>query len=163
MKYLILFLVTALMVSCAAEKKLARLVKKHPELLQHDTIVKIDTVTITTMRVDHDTTFLEKSADTVTIRKDNLTVRYVRLHDSIYLSGTCDTIEKTVIREVGFDCPQAVVEDVPFYKEMKFYLFLTISFIVISIIRWIYLVFTVWKSNPGMPFFGEKPPPPKKK
>ena len=131
MKYLILFLVSIFLIACSPQKRLARLVKKHPELLHHDTIVKIDTVTITTMRVDHDTTFLEKGTDTVTIQKDNLTVRYIRVRDSIYLSGTCDTIKETVIREVKVDCPKAVLADVPFYMELGFYLFLLVLIVTL--------------------------------
>lgn len=53
--------------------------------------------------VTHDTTFISQPGDTVTVSRDRLQVKYVRLPgDSVFIEGTClqDTIKITVPVEV---------------------------------------------------------------
>jgi len=82
--------------SCSPQKRLNRLVAKHPELIQNDTISFVDTVTFTTEKVHLDTlTSLHSiTQDTLIINKENLTIKtfYNYQTDSIYISGQCDTI-----------------------------------------------------------------------
>ena len=83
--------------SCSPEKRLYRLLSKHPELTRHDTVFKTDT--ITTKRTEHDTTFLNKySTDTIILHENNMTIKYVNNGKTVYLKGVCDTIRivKTV-------------------------------------------------------------------
>lgn len=77
-----------------------------------------DTVRVTTERVQLDTIFsLNEVHDTITIIKDNLTVRYYHdtIHDKIYVSGECDTIWLEVpyerIVEYKVPCETMVVEE----------------------------------------------------
>ena len=93
-----------------AEKKIAKLTNKYPELLNQDTIILKDTVTISDIIAD--TTFIDHSSspDTIVITKDKLTIRYIKKDSLIYLEGNCegDTIfitneipvEKVVVREL---------------------------------------------------------------
>lgn len=55
-------------------------------------------VPVITPEIAHDTTFLYKPSDTVVIKKDRLTVKYVAVRDSVYIEGKCesDTVEVEV-------------------------------------------------------------------
>ena len=111
-----------LLFSCSPQKRLNRLIKKHPELVKIDTIVVRDTirdtVNITTNLTRVDTIFsFSQVFDTITITKDNLTVRYYHdtVHDKVYISGECDTIWVEVpfekIVEYKVPCNTASVEE----------------------------------------------------
>ena len=111
-----------LLFSCSPQKRLNRLIKKHPELVKIDTIVVRDTirdtVNITTNLTRVDTIFsFNQVFDTITITKDNLTVRYYHdtVHDKVYISGECDTIWVEVpyerIVEYKVPCDNVVVEE----------------------------------------------------
>ena len=111
-----------LLFSCSPQKRLNRLIKKHPELVKIDTIVVRDTirdtVNITTNLTRVDTIFsFNQVFDTITITKDNLTVRYYHdtVHDKVYISGECDTIWVEVpfekIVEYKVPCNTASVEE----------------------------------------------------
>jgi len=107
--------------SCSPQKRLNRLVKKYPELVKTDTITVRDTIrdtiNVTTELVKLDTIFsLNEIHDTITITKDNLTIRYYHdtIHDSIYISGECDTIFVKVpyerIVEYKVPCDKVIVK-----------------------------------------------------
>ena len=87
----------AISFSCSPQKRLNRLLKKHPELVQTDTIWKTDTVIVEAVKID--TTFKFKH-DTITIVEDRLTVKtFFNYHDStIYISAKCES--DTIIREI---------------------------------------------------------------
>ena len=119
---LIFVILIALLFSCSPQKRLNRLIKKHPELVKTDTIVVRDTirdtVNITTNLTRVDTIFsFNQVFDTITITKDNLTVRYYHdtVHDKVYISGECDTIWVEVpyerIVEYKVPCNTASVEE----------------------------------------------------
>lgn len=100
----IILLLSALIFSCSAEKRLSRLVKKHPYLLQNDTTWIIDSVMTETVRKD--TVFQWQSLkdyDTITIEKEKLRIRFIKQLDTIRLEGECigDTIyiEKPIITQ----------------------------------------------------------------
>lgn len=120
MKILFVILL-AFLFSCSPQKRLNRLIKKHPELVKVDTIVVRDTIrdtiNVTTELVKLDTIFsLNEIHDTITITKDNLTIRYYHdtIHDSIYISGECDTIFVKVpyerIVEYKVPCDKVIVK-----------------------------------------------------
>ena len=99
MRNFIFILSILFLFSCSPQKRLNRIVRKHPELVKTDTIVVRDTIrdtiSITTELVRLDTIFsLNEIHDTITITKDNLTIRYYydTVHDKVYISGECDTI-----------------------------------------------------------------------
>ena len=65
-----ILIIAALAGSCAPVKRFNRLIKKHPHLIQTDTIIKKDTVRILVPKIKHDTAFLGVHLyDTVTIIK----------------------------------------------------------------------------------------------
>jgi len=97
-----------------------------------DSIKLIDTVRLNTYKVISDTVVHEKYlTDTITLNKDNLTVRVLRFMDSIYINGECDTIfiEKVIVRNIP----------VKYYKEKVF----KWNFVFILIVSILALVFIV--------------------
>jgi len=109
MKYLLLILI---FISCSPIKRHSRLVKRFPYVHTIDSVKLIDTIRLTTKMVVSDTVVHERMLfDTITLNKDNLTVRVLRIRDSIYINAQCDTIfiDKVIIRNIP----------VKYYKETK--------------------------------------------
>lgn len=81
--------------SCDPAKRIARIVKRNPDLVKVDTVWKKDTIIFP--GVTKDSTFRFYHHDTVVLKKDNLTVKYYLNKDStVYLYGKCST--DTVIK-----------------------------------------------------------------
>lgn len=117
-KIIIIFSCFVLLTSCCttrickierAEKKIAKLTDKFPELLQNDTVVFSDTLTIETIKAD--TSFISTNTnDTVIITNDRVTIKYIKTDSLIFIEGECvgDTviitkeipIETVVVREL---------------------------------------------------------------
>ena len=102
-----------LIVGCSPQKRLNRLLTKHPQLTQQDTIVVRDTVTI--QNYVHDTTTVLEFHDTTTvINNERVILKY--FHDTLtkeihhYVECKGDTvymeklvpIEKAVFRELSW-------------------------------------------------------------
>lgn len=95
---LILFLI-----SCSPIKRHSRLVKKYPFVHTTDSVKLIDTIRLTTNEVKTDTIVHESLLfDTVVVTKDNLSIKVVKIKDSIYIDGECDTIyiDKVIERNI---------------------------------------------------------------
>ena len=100
MKYFLLILI---FIACSPIKRHSRLVKRFPHVHTVDSIKLIDTVRLFTTSVHTDTVVEYKALlDGVTIKKDNLTVEVLKIRDSIYINGSCDTIflEKIITRNI---------------------------------------------------------------
>jgi hypothetical protein len=84
-----------LLCSCSSAWHIKKAISKDPSILEKDTIVFTDSVHVITKEVTHDSIFMV-SKDTVTLVKDNLTIKHFYHKDSIYLWGECasDTIVK---------------------------------------------------------------------
>jgi len=129
MKYLLIIFI---FFSCSPIQRHARIVKKFPYVHTVDSIKLIDTVRLNTYKVISDTVVHEKYlTDTITLNKDNLSVRVLRFRDSIYINGECDTIfiEKVIVRNIP----------VKYYKEKVF----KWNFVFILIVSILALVFIV--------------------
>lgn len=126
-------LIIMLLYGCSPQKRLNRLIDKHPELVQKDTIKLSDT--IITKEVVKDTMF-SINFDTITLSKDKLRVQVIRKRDSIYLRGECkaDTIYRDI--EIPVDKvvykKQTIVKDI--IDNMFIILFLIICFLLI--LKW---------------------------
>lgn len=85
MKYsIILFLV--IFISCSPEKRIARILKNHPNLIKSDTVYKTDTIIKKLRSID--TSFIANPIDTITIIKDRLKLRIIRNYDKITVHDT---------------------------------------------------------------------------
>lgn len=90
---LYLFLLVLAAVSCTPQRIFTRLVEKHPYLLTTDSIQLVDTVRVVVPEVKVDTVVqVDRLRDTVTIQKDQLTVRVWMKGDSVYVEGESDTV-----------------------------------------------------------------------
>jgi len=111
--YAIIFLaliIANLIGSCTPQKRLDRLVKKHPHLSRIDTVKVTDTLTVMVPGIRADTnmtkpTFLAALKDTIILQREQLTVKIYEYRDSVFIEGSCDTVYKTVIREVKVPYP----------------------------------------------------------
>lgn len=93
--------------ACSPIKRHSRLVKRYPFVHKTDTVVLKDTINIMIPIVKRDTvmlldSFLISLKDTITIQKENLTVKITQVHDSIYINAKCDTvfIDKIIERKI---------------------------------------------------------------
>lgn len=88
--------------SCTPQRRLNRLLKRHPYLLQEQqTIIVHDTVTVTIPGTKVDTLFSVKQLrDTVFFTREQLHVKTWIKNDTVYIQAECDTVTKTVIREI---------------------------------------------------------------
>lgn len=90
MRYIILCVLITLM-SCSPQKRLNRLLNKHPDLTK--VVLITDTVITPTLYADTVFSFIK---DTVFLNHEKLNITYYKVNDSVFLSGTCssDTIVK---------------------------------------------------------------------
>jgi len=88
--------------SCTPQKRLSRLIDRHPYLAQKDTVKTTDTFSITVPGVKADSSFLLDDArrDTIVIRNEQMTIKTFIHKDTLYVSGECDTVRETIIREI---------------------------------------------------------------
>lgn len=119
-----------------AEKRIARILKRHPELVKTDTVWKTDSITIA--GVSKDSTFHFYQHDTVTLKKDNVTVKYYFRKDStVYLQGKCDPVVKKyfypVIRTVA-----SIPAQLTFWEKVQLWLFKNGWWVVL-------LIWGIWK------------------
>jgi len=101
-----------------AQKKIARIVKRHPEVLVKDTVMVTGFVEVEKVRVDTVLAverFETMVHDTIEIVNDRVSVRiYTNTeHDSIFIEAQCDTLR------VPFAVPYAVERIV--VKELSWY------------------------------------------
>lgn len=118
-----------LLISCSPVKRHSRLVKKYPFVHTTDSVRLIDTIRITTNKVVSDTVVHESLLfDTLVVTKDNLRVKVVKIKDSIYIDGECDTIyiDKVIERNIP----------VKYYKEINvnWKLILFLLFVIVLLI-----------------------------
>ena len=136
-KNLIFFIITVLLLaSCSPQRRLHRLVKKHPELTKIDTIKTIDTVIVPGPKVD--TVFSsEVLKDTVTITKEKLQIKLVEVNDTIYLDAEVKPDTVIITKEIPI---QKIVHIEPekwyitIWNKFKFWLFFILSFIVLLLV-----------------------------
>jgi hypothetical protein len=87
-------LITGIIYSCSPEKRLNRLVTAHPELVKTDTIKISDTVI--TAGTEIDTAIpVPLLKDTVIVEKDKLRLRFIEIHDTLFVEA--EQIPDTVI------------------------------------------------------------------
>ena len=132
MKYILILLI---FFSCSPIKRHSRIVKKFPYVHTVDSIKLIDTIRVTTNKVEYDTVIHERMLfDTITLTKDNLTVRVLKIRDSIYINAQCDTIfiDKIIERNIP----------IKYYKEDSF------NWWILYLIGALIIFAYIWKNIP---------------
>ena len=134
MKYLLIILLLA---SCTPQKRLAKLVKKHPELVRVDTITVVDTFTVVTPRTRIDTFYsIKQLIDTVVLQKENLKVVTYLKNDTVYLNAECDTLVIEKVRTVKVPAKTIEVKKENFW-DSRWFRFLFIVIFVALLIRYL--------------------------
>jgi len=133
MRFILTYMtIIVVMFSCSPQKKLQRLVNKHPELMQKDTIfVEIhDTIYIESTSFDTVTQFFHSDTITV-INSERLTLKY--FYDTITKNIYHDVlIKKDTIfyeREISVPIEKIVIQELTWWqKNNQWVIFLVVLF-----------------------------------
>ena len=104
------------MVACSPQKKLNRLIKKHPELLQQDTIRVVDTVVV--QNYDTTTTTVIRLHDTTTVIDNSRVVLkyfYDTLTNNIIHEVEC--IGDTIISERFIPVERIIIKELTWWQK----------------------------------------------
>ena len=139
--FYILLLIT-LIISCTPQRRLERLLRKHPELTSIDSITIHDTIRVIVPEVHLDTVVtLQQLYDTVYLEQEQLKVKvWMDRYNKVYIQGKCDTvyIDKVVTRKI----PIRIYEKTPLWKKIINWIF-----VFLLIITVIYTLYKVAKSK----------------
>ena len=136
MKVLKILLPILILASCSPEKRIARILKKHPELVKSDTVWHRDT--IYTKSVEKDTTFYFNQPDTVYMNEGKMHVKYYFNKDStVYLQGKCDA--DTVIKYYPVQVNSVSVKDGKWYDEAIKYVWFLVFLLILYILYRIFV------------------------
>lgn len=130
MRLIGLFLILISLYSCSPEKRLSRLILKHPELLTKDTLYIHDTIRLASHSID--TIIQNVIGDTITIQDSVMVIKYVNNGKTVYLKGTCKERNIIVEKKIPFEKVVAVTKEVkPWYlKYLWWWLILTLGVII---------------------------------
>ena len=107
------------------------MIKKHPELVSTDTVIRIDTIRYD--GVQHDTVLQNiVTNDTIILRDKQLEIRYYNDGKTVYLKGKCDTVYKVV--ETPVIVNKVEVVKAKWYHGLKNILILCIILFVLYIL-----------------------------
>ena len=133
MKWLVKLILVLLLTSCSAQWHLKKAVQKDPMILQKATLVVQDTLVVPPV-VLKDTVTL-KQHDTITITKDRLRVKIVKVNDTLIIDAKCDsdTIVRTI--EIPYEKIIYVEKENLFDKIQKLALYFFLVFIGFKVIQ----------------------------
>jgi len=142
MKNVFFIALTALIISCTPQRRLERLLERHPELTHIDSVTINDTIRVIVPEISVDTVVdIKTLLDTVFLEKEQLKVKvWMDKYHKVYIKGKCDTIyiDKVVTRKI----PVRIYEKTPLWK--KFINWIALILIIALII---YLIYNVLKSK----------------
>jgi hypothetical protein len=132
MKWLVKLTLLLLLTSCSAQWHLKKAVQKDPMILKKDTLVVQDTLVVPPV-VLKDTVTL-KQHDTITITKDRLRVKIVKVNDTLIIDAKCDsdTIVRTI--EVPYDKIVYVEKKSIWDKIKNLAIYMALAFLAFKII-----------------------------
>lgn len=117
--------------ACSPQKKLNRLLAKHPELTIENKVTITDTLYLTNTQID---SVFSSSVDSIFISNDSIQIKYIKVKDKIYLSGK--TVFKPIIREriVNVKSPViTVIDPITQHKLNKWRRLCLITWFIISL------------------------------
>ena len=116
MKWLVKLILVLSLTSCSAQWHLKKAVQKDPMILKKDTLVVQDTFVVPPV-VLKDTVTLRQH-DTITITKDRLRVKIVKVNDTLIIDAKCDS--DTIVRTIEVPYEKIVyVEKATFWDKFK--------------------------------------------
>jgi len=133
MKWAVKLILISLLTSCSAQWHLKKAVQKDPSILEKDTLVVTDTVVSPPVAITD--TVIMKQHDTITLVKDRLSVKIVKVNDTITIDAICDS--DTIIRviEVPYDKIVYVEKEKPLQIIQRYALYLLLVIIGIKVIQ----------------------------
>ena len=134
-RYIVQVLTVALLFSCSPQKRLNRLVKKHPSLVELDTIKIIDTVITPTIQHDTTTVFKVSTHDTV-INNEKVFLKYFydTLTREIHHEYIC--FGDTIIQEKIIPIEKIVYKEINWWEKYQSLIYiLLIGFVLLVIYK----------------------------
>ena len=132
-KILYILVLITLIISCTPQRRLERLLRKHPELTSIDSITIHDTIRVIVPEVRVDTIVtLEQLLDTVYLEQEQLKVKvWMDKYHKVYIQGKCDTvyIDKIVTRKV----PIRIYEKTPLWKKILNWIFALLLIVTVCV------------------------------
>ena len=116
MKWLVKLIVIMSLTSCSAQWHLKKAVRRDPAILEKDTMVVTNTVVSPPVAITDTVTL--KQHDTITLVKDRLRVKIVKVNDTITIDAICDSDTIISIVEVPYD-KIVYVEKKTFWDKFK--------------------------------------------
>jgi len=131
MKWLVKLILLSSLISCSAQWHLKKAVQKDPLILVKDTLVVTDTVVSPPVAITD--TVIMKQHDTITLVKDRLKVKIVKVNDTITIDAICDSDTIISIVEVPYE-KIVYVEKETFFDKIKTLIYLLIIITFVSVI-----------------------------
>ena len=131
--YIQIILISLLFIYCSPQKRLNRLITKHPTLLQKDTIIVRDTVVVE--NYNYDTTTIIKLHDTTTVvNNERLILKYYydTLREVIHHDVEC--LGDTVYTEKLITVEKAVFKELSWWDKYKDFIYIGLFLILVLII-----------------------------
>ena len=132
MKWLVKLILVLSLTSCSAQWHLKKAVRKDPTILVKDTLVVKDTVVTQPVAITDTVTL--KQHDTITLVKDRLRVKIVKVNDTITIDAICDSDTIISIVEVPYDKIVYVEKESLWDKVKNLAIYIGLAFLVFKII-----------------------------
>jgi hypothetical protein len=129
----VLLLLSLLLCACTPQQRISRILRNHPDLMRHDTMIVKDTIRLPGFVVD--SSFYFVTGDTVTIEKERVKVRLLYLHDTLKVSikerpDTIYTEKKVIVNRV-------TIVQKPWYKDRTTQAIITGLALLLLVLIWL--------------------------
>jgi hypothetical protein len=131
--YIKIILISLLFISCSPQERLNRLITRHPELSQKDTVIVRDTVVVE--NYNYDTTTIIRLHDTTTvINNERVVLKYYydTLREVIHHDVEC--LGDTVYIETLVPVEKAVFRELSWWEKYKEFIYIGLFLILVLII-----------------------------
>ena len=131
--YIVQVLAVILLVACTPQKRMNRLIKKFPNLVQLDTIKIVDTVIVPTIEHDTTTIFKVSTHDTV-INSEKVFLKYFydTLTREIHHEYIC--FGDTIIQEKIVPIEKVIYKELDWWEKYQSLIYIGLALFVLSII-----------------------------
>ena len=131
--YIVQVLAVILLVACSPQKRMNRLIKKFPNLVQLDTIRIVDTVIVPTIEHDTTTIFKVSTHDTV-INSEKVFLKYFydTLTREIHHEYIC--FGDTIIQEKIVQGEKVIYKELDWWEKYQSLIYIGLALFVLSII-----------------------------
>ena len=133
MKWLVKLTLVLLLTSCSAQWHLKKAVQKDPSVLKRDTLIVKDTVVTQPVAITDTVTL--KQHDTITLVKERLRVKIVKVKDTITIDAICDSDTIISVVEIPYEKIVYVEKEKPLQIIQRYALYLLLVFIGIKVIQ----------------------------